>query len=277
MGRVSTARDLLAVVLLIAATVLASLWLPAVWFQAHVVDQDGFLAVTQPLADDPSFQRTLTDGAVEQILGDETMPDWIADPLEPVVQEQAAHATDTEVYATVWDAAMVELHGALFTPGSSDLEVDLEPVIETLLTSVEDQVPLLDIPRPDSAAVTIATVPDVPLLTHAAALDPWAQRAGPIALGLAVMALLIAGHRRVMLTVVGVGAMVAGLATWALAQRLDLLVPDRVDQSAFLGPIVREFEQRFTADVMPQGVILLGVGALVAAVGLVLGGLRRRS
>lgn len=275
MGPVSTVRDLLAVLLLIAATALATLWLPAVWLQSHVVDRSGFLEITQPLADDPTFQRTLTDGAVETILSDENMPGWISDPLTPIAQEQAARATDTEVYTTVWDAAMIELHGALFSPGASDLEVDLAPVIDTLLTGVEDQVPLLDVPRPDSAAVTIATIPDVPLLTHATVLDPWAQRAGPIALGLAVLALLIARHRRGMLMTAGLGTMIAGLATWALAQRITDLVPNRVDQAAFLGPIVQAFEQRFTADVTPQGVILLGVGALVAATGLVLIGLRR--
>ncbi|MBP2410668.1 hypothetical protein [Brachybacterium fresconis] len=271
----STVRDLLAVLLLIAATVLASLWLPAVWLQSHVVDRSGFLEITQPLADDPAFQRTLTDGAVETILSDENMPEWISDPLTPIAQEQAARATDTEVYTTVWDAAMIELHGALFSPGTSELEVDLAPVIDALLTGVEDQVPLLDVPRPDSAAVTIATIPDVPLLTHATILDPWAQRAGPIALGLAVLALLIARRRRGMLMTAGLGTMIAGLATWALAQRITDLVPDRVDQAAFLGPIVQAFEQRFTGDVTPQGVILLGVGALVAATGLVLIGLRR--
>ncbi|GAA1484365.1 hypothetical protein GCM10009625_11690 [Brachybacterium fresconis] len=275
MGPVSTVRDLLAVLLLIAATVLASLWLPAVWLQSHVVDRSGFLEITQPLADDPAFQRTLTDGAVETILSDENMPEWISDPLTPIAQEQAARATDTEVYTTVWDAAMIELHGALFSPGTSELEVDLAPVIDALLTGVEDQVPLLDVPRPDSAAVTIATIPDVPLLTHATILDPWAQRAGPIALGLAVLALLIARRRRGMLMTAGLGTMIAGLATWALAQRITDLVPDRVDQAAFLGPIVQAFEQRFTGDVTPQGVILLGVGALVAATGLVLIGLRR--
>nr|WP_245349580.1 hypothetical protein [Brachybacterium fresconis] len=260
---------------MIAATVLASLWLPAVWLQSHVVDRSGFLEITQPLADDPAFQRTLTDGAVETILSDENMPEWISDPLTPIAQEQAARATDTEVYTTVWDAAMIELHGALFSPGTSELEVDLAPVIDALLTGVEDQVPLLDVPRPDSAAVTIATIPDVPLLTHATILDPWAQRAGPIALGLAVLALLIARRRRGMLMTAGLGTMIAGLATWALAQRITDLVPDRVDQAAFLGPIVQAFEQRFTGDVTPQGVILLGVGALVAATGLVLIGLRR--
>ena len=37
---------------------------------------------------------------------------------------QAAELTGTGVYA-MWEATMAELHGALFTPGPSDLDVDL--------------------------------------------------------------------------------------------------------------------------------------------------------
>lgn len=273
----SSARDLLAVVLLTVATLLGALWLPAVWFDDHVVEQEGFLAITQPLADDPSFQRAMTDGAVEKILDNETVPGWIADRVEPLAQEQAGKAAETAAYETLWGATMVELHGALFAPGASDLDVDLAPVIETVLGAVEGQVPVLEIPRPQDATITLVTIPDVPFLTQATVLDPWAHRAGPAALILAAAALLIAAHRRMMLTVAGIGTMIAGAATWVLAQNIGDLVPDRVDQALVLGPIVQAFEGRFAADLMPQGVILLGVGALFAAVGLVLVGLHRRT
>ena len=54
------------------------------------------------------------------------------------------------------------------------------------------------------------------------------------------------------------------------------MVPDSIDQAVFLGPIVQVFQDRFETAMMPQGVILLGAGALVTAVGLVLVGLHRR-
>ena len=269
----SSARDLLALLLLTAATLLGTLWLPALWVEDHVVDQEGFVEITRPLADDVEVHGALTDGAVEEILGEEQVPGWIADR---VAEDQSGSASDTGAYASLWEATMIQLHGALFTPGASDLEIDLAPVIDSLLTAVEGRVPILEIPRPDDATITIATIPDVPYLTHATLLDPWAQRAGPIALGLAVLALLIAAHRRTMLVLAGIGTSVAGAATWALARRIEDLVPDRVDQALLLGPIVQAFEVSFTADLMPQGVILAGVGALVAATGLVMVGLHRR-
>lgn len=275
---VSSLRDLLSVLLLTAATLLGALWLPGAWIERNVVDQEGFLSITQPLAEDATLQRSLTDSAVDEALDHELVPGVVADRATPLLQEQASKVTGTEAYTEVWDRAMVELHGALFTPGASPLDVDLLPLIDSLLTGVEDTLPLIDdLPRPGEASVTLASIPDVPLLHRATVLDPWAHRTGPIALGLAVLAVLVAGHRRLMLTLAGIGAVLAGLATWLLTTRIEGLVPDAVDQAVFLGPIVQVFEQRFAAEVMPQGVIMLGAGALVAAAGLVLIGLRRSS
>ena len=275
---VSSLRDLLSVLLLTAATLLGALWLPGAWIERNVVDQEGFLAITQPLAEDATLQRSLTDSAVDEALDHELVPGFVSDRATPLLQEQASKVTGTEAYTEVWDRAMVELHGALFTPGASPLDVDLLPLIDSLLTGVEDTLPLIDdLPRPGEASVTLASIPDVPLLHRATVLDPWAHRTGPIALGLAVLAVLVAGHRRLMLTLAGIGAVLAGLATWLLTTRIEGLVPDAVDQVVFLGPIVQVFEQRFAAEVMPQGVIMLGAGALVAAAGLVLIGLRRSS
>ena len=271
----TTARDLLALVLLLGATVLGALWLPAGWVHDNVVEREGFLAVTVPLAEDPEFQRLLSDSAVEEIVGDDRVPEWIQEQLTPLAEEQAAKLTGTEVYGTLWEAAMAELHHALFTPGASELDVDLAPVIDRILTPVEEHLPL-EIPRPDDATITLATIPDVPLLTGVSTVTPWAHWAGPAALVLLVLALLIGAHRRTLLALAGLGGILAGGAVWWLGTRVEAIVPDAVDQATFLGPIVLEFESRFQAAMAPQGVILLGAGALVTAVGVVLMGLHRR-
>lgn len=274
----SSARDLLAAALLLIATLLGALWIPAAWLDRTVIEQEGFLAVTEPLADDPAFQRTLTDSAVAQILGDERLPDWITERVTPLAEEQAARITGTEVYGSVWDVTMRELHGALFSPGASELDVDLRPAIDAILSGIEDHLPLgITVARPEDATVTLATIPDVPLLTKAASLSPWAHRLGPAALLLLLVALTVAAHRRTMLTLAGVGGIFAGGAVWLLATRIEDVVPDSVDQAVFVGPIMQVFQEKFTTEVMPQGVIMLGVGALVMAVGLVLIGLRRNA
>lgn len=270
-----TVRDLLALALLLGATVLGALWLPGTWLHENVVVRDGFLAVTAPLADDAAFQRSLSDSAVETIVGDDQVPEWIQEQLTPLAEEQAAKLTGTDTYGTVWVATMGELHDALFTPGASELDVDLAPVIDRILTPVEEHLPVA-IPRPDDATVTVAKVPDVPLLTGATAVTPWAHWAGPAALVLLVLALLVGAHRRTLLAIAGIGGILAGAGVWWLAARIGSVVPDAVDRAVFLGPIVQEFELRFTAAMTPQAVVLVGAGALVTAVGVVLMGLHRR-
>lgn len=271
----TAARDLLALVLLAGATVLGALWLPATWLDENVVDRDGFLAVTVPLGEDPEFQRVLSDSAVEELLGGGLVPGWLQEQLTPLAEEQAANLTGTDVYATLWEASMAELHHALFTPGASELDVDLAPAIDRILTPVEEHLPV-QIPRPGDASVTLTTIPDVPGLPLLAAVTPYAHWAGPAALAMVGLALLIAGHRRTMLVLAGLGGILAGGGVWWLAARIETVVPDAVDQAVFLGPIVAEFEQRFHAAMAPQGVILLGAGALVATIGVVLMGLYRR-
>src|SRR5699024_12306554 len=103
-----------------------------------------------------------------------------------------------------------------------------------------------------------------------------ADRAVAAALVLLAAALVVAGHRRTMPALAGLGGIAAGAAVWWLAAGIERLVPDRVDQAAFLGPIVQVFEDRFQTALVPHGVILLGAGALVMSLGLVLMGLHRR-
>src|SRR5690625_6018470 len=81
----------------------------------------------------------------------------------------------------MWEQTMSELHHALFTPGASELDVDLGPVIDRILTSVEERLPV-EIPRPDDASVTLITIPDSPLLNGLSTVSPWASWSGPAAL-----------------------------------------------------------------------------------------------
>src|SRR5699024_1898939 len=71
-------------------------------------------------------------------------------------------------------------------PGRLPLEVDMAPAIDRILEPVEQNLPV-EIPRPEDPTVTLATVPDAPLLTGLSAVSPWAQWAGPVALGLLVL------------------------------------------------------------------------------------------
>src|SRR5699024_12038254 len=100
--------------------------------------------------------------------------------------------------------------------------------------------------------------PEAPLLTGWSADRSWPQWAGPVALGLLVLALLIGAHRRTLLALAGLGGILAGAAVWGLGARIEAVVPDTVDRAGFLGPIVQGFAVRFQAAMTPHGVGLLG-------------------
>lgn len=269
MPAMTSLRELLASVLLLAAAVLGVLWLPAAWIAEHVVDEDGFLALTQPLADDPDFRATLTDQAVDALLEKGHVPGWIAERVEPVAREQAQQLAATDASDEIWRAAMVEVHTAILTPGADDIVVDLAPAADALLARVEEAVPLLDLDAPASLPVTIAQMPASPLLEGAVRLAPWAGRIGAAALVCAVLALLVAGHRRAALIGAGVAAVLAGAAVWVLGAQITVLVPDRLDQAAFLGPLLQVLEARFTADLEPQALVMAGAGAGAIVLGAV--------
>ncbi len=264
-------RDLIAAVLTLLAVLLAAAAVPALWMEKNLVQEKGFLAITQPLGEDPSFQRSLTDPAVEQAFSAVEIPNFVRDLVEPQAKNLASDLTGTDVYATVWNGTMKQLHGALFTPGAAPLQVDLEPLIERVLSGAEKIVPV-EIPRPQHTEITLATVPDVPVLAQMVSYAQWAHRLVPLAILSAVLAVLCARHRRSMIAVGGVLMIVAGVVVTRLAESVEQLVPDAVDQAPFVGQIVRVFEARFTADVVPQGGQMVTFGVLVMILGLLVVG-----
>lgn len=266
----SSLRDLICAGLLLIAAVLGVAWLPGMWLQEHVVEEQGFLEVTQPLGEDADMQRNLSDAAVDEMLDAPMIPGRLADEIAPTIQDQMPRLTSSDAYQSMWDTTMTEVHTGLFEPGATDLTVDLSPVSDALLGAVEDHLPFgITLPHPDHPTVALTQIPDVPLLRHAAVVLPWAQWAGPAALVLVLMALAVAAHRRGAVIGAGVAALLAGAVSVALALGAAVLVPDSVDQASFLGPIVTAFETRLRADILPQAAILTGGGALVVVLGLV--------
>ncbi|MFC0675860.1 hypothetical protein [Brachybacterium hainanense] len=264
----SSLRDVLATVLLIAATVLGALWLPSIWVADNVVDQDGFLAITDPLSDDHEFQSSITDSAIEALLADDRIPEWLADRIEPLAKDQASRFAQTDAYAEIWRATMLDIHTGLLEPGPSEVVVDVAPAGAALLGWVEELIPLPGIEAPASLPITVATMPAVGALEKAAALAPWAGRLAVIALVLVAAALLVAAHRRAVLVGAGVGIIVAGAVALLLSWLIEPLIPDVLDRMDFVGPLLQVFEQQFSADLAPQGLILAGVGAAVVVAGI---------
>jgi hypothetical protein len=249
-----------------------------VWIQQTVLDEDGFLAVTQPMGEDTVLQKQISDGAVDSLLDQDLIPSVVADTARPYLQDAAVALTGTAAYQEIWDDSMVSLHAGLLEEGSTPLEVDLTPAGDDLLSTVEEKLPIdVSIPRPDDLTVTIATVPDIPVLRVAADVVPWTVWSGPLALLLAAAAIAISPSRLGTLGGVGVGAILVAGVYAALAWGIEVLVPDSLDQVSIVGPMVQGFEATLSADLLPQAAILGGTGALAVVVAVLLRAVLRRS
>jgi hypothetical protein len=274
---VSTLRQLTSALLIVLAAVIGAAWLPGSWLQQHVVEEQGFLEIAEPLGEDASTQRALTDAAVDELLGSDMIPGSVRDGITPFAQDQAASFTTTSAYQEMWDGTMVSVHDGLFASGDSAIDVDLAPAVDALIDPVEEKLPFgISLPRPDHPTVTLATVPDLPVLRAAAQVLPYASWALPAMIVLVVLALLISDRRRATLLGAGVATMVAGGIGLLLAAGIGALVPASVDGSAFLGPLVQGFEARFSADISPRAAVMTGVGAGIVVVSAVLLAVVRR-
>jgi hypothetical protein len=271
-------RQTCATLLIVLAVLLGALWAPSVWIQQTVLDEDGFLAVTQPMGEDTVLQKQISDGAVDSLLDQDLIPSVVADTARPYLQDAAVALTGTAAYQEIWDDSMVSLHAGLLEEGSTPLEVDLTPAGDDLLSTVEEKLPIdVSIPRPDDLTVTIATVPDIPVLRVAADVVPWTVWSGPLALLLAAAAIAISPSRLGTLGGVGVGAILVAGVYAALAWGIEVLVPDSLDQVSIVGPMVQGFEATLSADLLPQAAILGGTGALAVVVAVLLRAVLRRS
>lgn len=266
-----TLRDLMAAVLVLLATASAALWLPGMWLQTNIVERPGFLAIAQPLGDDEATQQRLIDSAADSLLGSDLLPAFAQDIVEPLIRNEAVKLTGTPAYQQMWDATMVDLHGDLFAPGASDLTVDLSPAVDAIVAPVEQFLPFgIELPIPDHPTVTLAEIPDIPALQRAQQVLPYASWTGPLALVLAIAAMLLAGRRRLMMLLIGIGTAVAGAVAWGLSSQVEQIVPDTLDQADFIAPLFQAFEAQFTADVSTPAFILLGAGAAVIVTAVLL-------
>lgn len=267
-------RDVCAVVLAVLAAILIAASIPAVWLAENVVDEDGFMAIAEPLGSDPQVQQQLSDEAVSGLIEDSSVPDWAAERIEPLAQEQARKLVGTEAYQQMWGSSMRELHHQLFTPGPAELSIDLTPLASGIIEPIESVLPI-DLPQPENLDVPIASIPRMAILEKATLLDPWAGRLLPAGVICAAVALLIGGHRRAVLLIGGLAGMVAGgLLLWGLGD-LEALVPDVADQRNLLGPVVRGLEDQMVADARPQAILLCCVSTLITVGAIVMMGLRR--
>lgn len=271
-------RDLLAILLGLVSAVALTLWAPAAWTRAHVVDEQGFLAIARPLGGNEAFQQDVADAAVEGVMEQVQVPRAIRSLVRPAIEDQAGRLTSSAAFETIWADSMQDLHGVLMDPGGGTVTADLNPYVDDLVAPVGETLGVeIKVPDADLLRLDVVDVPASPwparlvAFADAAAWLPW------VGLSAAVLALVVAHRRGMALTVLGGSVLVGGALLLLGSQGIAVLVPDAAEDARVVGTLVKAFEARLGQDMLLPSMELMGAGALAVVVALVATGARRAS
>jgi hypothetical protein len=302
-GIVYAVRWAVAMLACVLAVVAVTGAVAAYYGRLELLTTDQFVDRTRPIAEDEQVQAAVADlvaSSIEEAIDVEAITrqaaGWVGTEDPPAYIEELIAAAaeslrariETEVdefvasprFLEVWDAAVTEAHaslegenaGSLIAEGNT-LTLDLGRVVEVVKERLaeNDFAYAADIPEVEAHYVLVNSeqVPELQERTEqlrwAATWLPW------IALGLLVIALVVAPRRRVAALVVGLlGAAMAGAALVALAAGRERFI-ERAGDASF-APVTYD---AFTSDLKATYVLMLVVAAVVAVVAIAALFLRR--
>lgn len=218
-------RSILSALLTLVAMAAAVLAVPSLWLDLRIVDQQGFVSMVAPMAENPEVQEYLADEIAAQATARTDIP--IAAPL---VRPLAEKYTESEQFRLDFADVAGQQHAFLFTepaPGTdpSVMQLDISGMINRALG-------LAGTPN----AITEPVVVD--LTTGASGLEAGSYaRAGEqitllarvsaaVAVIAGLAALVFARRRSTVLAWLGLGVVIAGASTWLIG----LFFADRAKQ-----------------------------------------------
>ena len=283
-------------VLWLATTVALTVAVPAAWAQLNIVDEDGYAALAQKVAGDPALQSAAAAELTTRVMALIAAHGGGKRPVvESAVHDAAAAFTASPSFPPLFANANRAAHQWLFSEPFSGARsgdswvIDVAPMLkdtafEQILSSHNVKVPAtLTVPL----SVTVPTTGESlrqGQLSRLATWGPWVSIGAAALSGFfGLLTLATARRRGKALTSLGVSALLVGAAGWAGIEVGGRYLNDALNQTT--GDI------RQMADVMVRhaeagmhfwlnmtliaGVVLVGLGVIVAILGSVLGSKRQ--
>ncbi len=218
-------RSFLSALLTLVAMAAAVLAVPSLWLDLRIVDQQGFVSMVAPMAENPEVQEYLADEIAAQATARTDIP--IAAPL---VRPLAEKYTESEQFRLDFADVAGQQHAFLFTepaPGTdpSVMQLDISGMINRALGLAGT-----------SNAITEPVVVD--LTTGASGLEAGsyarageqisllARASAAVAVIAGLAALVFARRRSTVFAWLGLGVVIAGASTWLIG----LFFADRAKQ-----------------------------------------------
>lgn len=271
----SAVRTVVSVAAAILGMLLAAVAVPAIWLDRTIVRDDGFVALAGPLGKDPAFQERLAAAAVGTI-DTSAVPGFLADLVQPVLEDAAASLTGLPAYRQAWEETLRKSHRlSLAAPedaeaegaSASSLTLDVSPLVALGAGEI-------------SRATGLPLDPPERTLLNAGGPDQkeWAERLATYApagyllaagSGVALLLAMVAARRRgTLLAGIGLGALLLAVC-WTLAGQAGRDRALGADAGSDVANMFRdEFVAAASRDFQTWTLATAAVGAVALAAGL---------
>jgi hypothetical protein len=287
---------LVATLLLWLFTTLAlAVAIPTAWAQINIVDDDGYAAMAQNAAAEPSLQDAMASELATQVVS--LAAEGGYDVSRSLTSGVAQAYTAGPDFPAQFAAANRLAHGAMFTDavrqseGPSDSwEIDLAPMLadtsfqQTLDETLQESLDNFNLTVPQTLTVPVTV--DAPdglrpgQLRPLATWGPWVSVGATVLAGMGALLTLLAARRRgKALASLGVSALLVGASGWAALEIGRRYIDDALNHTtggmrqiadAMVGQAEASLHQWLNLTLAAGGVLVV-VGVIVA----MLGGLRR--
>ena len=240
-------RTFVSAVAVIIGLLLSAVALPAIWLDRNVVQEDGFVALSAPLARDADFQQRLAAAAVGTI-DTSSVPDALMGLVQPVVEAAAGSLTGLPGYQAAWEETLRKSHRLSFADpaslpaeaDSSSLTLDVAPLV-ALATEELSRTTGLPLDAPGQTLINVGEPDQRQWIERLSAYAPLGYSLA-IGAGIAFALALVSARRRwTVIFSAGVGALLlAGLWTFG-----SQLVRDAVVGTASGNEVADMFKDAF--------------------------------
>lgn len=263
-------RSVFAAVLGLAAVLLAAAALPSAWLQRNVLDEAGFVALTEPMVEDQGFRSELSAAVAGDIGRQLDAQPALAAVAAPVIERVAGRLTELDGFPEAWRESVAASHRlSLADPERPELAVQAAPLADLAVREVAAG---LGVDLPPAGNLTVR-FDDAGLggylaaAVRAAAAWSWLAAGAVVA---ALAAVLLAVRKAGAVFWLGAGMAAAGLLLWTAAGQLPALA-GRVSGAPLAGAFAARLAELSTEGFQPWAAVLAGAGVLALLAGLVAG------
>ena len=267
-------RSLLALVFGAAALLAGLATLPAAWTAHNVASEGGYVSFTEPLAKDPSFNKTVAVAIGDSLISRSLVPEAIRPATSAALATAALRISSAPGYLKAWDATQRQSHRIMFDdprklPAELDrtdrLAVDLGPLGQFVVAQATKDLPV-QLAAPKQLIVSVGGNSSNSALDQIKKTPGWAGNGLIVTAVCVALCLVIARRRALAVALLGLGVVVLAAALHGLS---TAVIPNLTDRntapSPFAEAVVKAFADR-AATSFDHWLITLAVIGVIAAI-----------